>query len=175
MVEEAHAIRIVRLRDEFAAAHARFLARLRGAGADEAERQPADGPWSVAQIGWHVAGVTTQFAGLISGEVPGAQPLSAAYRPREWREIAATIPSQLHAPTRVQPPDTVSRDEAVALLESAAERMRHALDITPAERCGGFGISSPLVGGEITLYQVAEWATAHLIRHNQQAKRVLGR
>jgi hypothetical protein len=27
----------------------------------------------------------------------------------------------------------------------------------------------------ISLYQVVEWATAQMIRHNQQAKRVLGR
>jgi hypothetical protein len=27
----------------------------------------------------------------------------------------------------------------------------------------------------ISLYQVVEWATAHIIRYNQQAKRVLGR
>jgi DinB superfamily len=175
MQEDAHALRIVRLRDAFTAAHERFLTRLRGAAADEAERAPADGGWSAAQIGWHVAGVTAQFAGLMTGDVPGAQPLSATYQPREWSEIAATMPAQLRAPTRVRPPDGVSRDEAVALLESAAARMRHALDVTPAGRCARFGISSPIVGGEITLYQVAEWATAHIIRHNQQAKRVLGR
>jgi hypothetical protein len=35
------------------------------------------------------------------------------------------------------------------------------------------GITHPIVG-TITLYQLGDWATAHVIRHNRQAKRVLG-
>jgi hypothetical protein len=34
-------------------------------------------------------------------------------------------------------------------------------------------IESPVVGC-VTLYQVGEWATVHLIRHNKQIKRLLG-
>jgi hypothetical protein len=30
------------------------------------------------------------------------------------------------------------------------------------------------VVGAITVYQIGEWATSHIIRHNRQAKRVLG-
>jgi hypothetical protein len=28
--------------------------------------------------------------------------------------------------------------------------------------------------GSITVYQIGDWVTAHVIRHNRQAKRVLG-
>lgn len=42
-----------------------------------------------------------------------------------------------------------------------------------AERNGRMGITHPIVG-TIDLYQLAHWATAHVIRHNRQAKRVLG-
>jgi hypothetical protein len=35
------------------------------------------------------------------------------------------------------------------------------------------GLTHPLVGS-ITVYQIGDWATAHIIRHNRQAKRVLG-
>ena len=52
--------------------------------------------------------------------------------------------------------------------------MARALDAVTPERGAGHGISSPIVGGAINLYQVGEWATAHVIRHNKQAKQVLG-
>jgi hypothetical protein len=35
------------------------------------------------------------------------------------------------------------------------------------------GITHPIVG-RISVYQIGEWATAHVIRHNRQAKRALG-
>jgi hypothetical protein len=53
--------------------------------------------------------------------------------------------------------------------------MARALDVVTPERGTRHGISSPIVGGAINLYQVGEWATAHVIRHNRQAKQVLGR
>lgn len=65
--------------------------------------------------------------------------------------------------------------EALERLEASAARMRRALDGLTAERGAGHGISHRIVGGPISLYQVVEWATVHIIRHNQQAKRVLGR
>jgi hypothetical protein len=51
-------------------------------------------------------------------------------------------------------------------------RMARALDRLSPER-GRMGITSSLVG-TISLYQVCEWATAHVIRHNKQAKLALG-
>jgi hypothetical protein len=45
--------------------------------------------------------------------------------------------------------------------------------LTP-DRASRFGVTHRVVG-TITLYQVGEWATAHTIRHNAQAKRLLGR
>ena len=50
-----------------------------------------------------------------------------------------------------------------------------ALDVVTPERGATHGISSQVVGGTINLYQVGEWATAHVIRHNKQAKQTLGR
>jgi hypothetical protein len=52
--------------------------------------------------------------------------------------------------------------------------MARALDVVTPDRGARHGISSPIVGGLITVYQLGEWATAHVIRHNQQAKRTLG-
>ena len=54
-------------------------------------------------------------------------------------------------------------------------KMARALDAVTPERGAGHCITSAIVGGAINLYQVGEWATAHVIRHNKQAKQVLGR
>jgi len=35
------------------------------------------------------------------------------------------------------------------------------------------GVTNAVVG-TINVYQLAEWATAHIARHNKQAKRILG-
>ena len=53
--------------------------------------------------------------------------------------------------------------------------MARALDAVTPDRGAGLCITSPIVGGAINLYQVAEWATAHVIRHNKQAKQVVGK
>ena len=167
-----HATRIGELRESFAEAHARLVARLRAASDEAAERAPADG-WSASQIGWHVAAVTTRFAGMISGDVPGAKPLDASFRERAWTDVAASIPDRLEAPTVAVPPASVRREDAVAALEAAGERMTRALDGLSPERGDRMGITHPIVGS-ISVYQVGEWATAHVIRHNRQAKQVLG-
>jgi uncharacterized damage-inducible protein DinB len=64
------------MRAAYREAHARFVKRLTDAPAEAVERAPADGGWSAAQIGWHVAAVDASFAGLVSGENSGAQPLA---------------------------------------------------------------------------------------------------
>ena len=170
-----HRARIGHLREAFAEANERLVARLRNANDESARRVPDGGAWSAAQIGWHVAKVTTRFAGIMSGELPGAQPVASDFQERPWGEIVPTIGDRLQAPPSVQPPPGVTRMEAIAALEAAGLRMARALDAVTLERGAGHGISSPIVGGAINLYQVGEWATAHVIRHNKQAKQVLGR
>jgi hypothetical protein len=51
--------------------------------------------------------------------------------------------------------------------------MARALDSLTFERGTSLGLTNRIVG-TITLYQVGEWATAHVARHNRQAKRALG-
>jgi hypothetical protein len=171
----AHRARVSHLRESFAEANERLVARLRHADDDMARRAPASGGWSAAQIGWHVAKVTTRFAGFMSGELPGAQPLAPGFVERPWAEIAPTVAERLEAPAGFQPPPVVLRMEAIAALEASGMQLARALDVVTPERGAGHGISSPIVGGAINLYQVSEWATAHVIRHNKQAKQVLGK
>ena len=170
--QSRHLARVRHLRESFAEANERLVTRLRNAP-DDAVQKPVEGGWSAAQIGWHVAAVTTRFAGVMSGDLPGAQPLPAAFRDRTWDEIAAHLPPRLTAAAPVAPPPEVLKSDAIAALESSATKMARALDTLTAERGARMGITHQIVG-TITLYQLGDWATAHVIRHNRQAKRALG-
>src|SRR5436190_18955598 len=119
---ESHDERIERVRASYREAHARLVKRLTDAPADAAERAPADGGWSAAQIGWHVAAVDASFAAVLSGEVPAAKPLPEGAAAKSWNEIVAAMPQKLEAGKRVQPPPDARRDEVlVSLAESAAK------------------------------------------------------
>jgi DinB family protein len=171
-IQAAHVTRVRHLRESFAAANERLVARLRAASDDAAERHAPEA-WSAAQIGWHVATVSTRFAAMIAGDMAGPQPLAESFQERPWAEIAAAIPGQLRAPSAVHPPPAVKRSDAVAALEASATKMAHAFDSLTCERGARMGITNAVVG-TITVYQLGEWATAHIARHNKQAKRMLG-
>jgi hypothetical protein len=170
--QSRHLARVRHLRERFAEANERLVARLRKA-ADEAAIRSQTGGWTPAQIGWHVATVTNQFAGVISGDARGARPLAEDFVERTWDAIAAAIPERLEASAAVAPPPVVSRHDAISALEASGMRMARAFDTLTPERGGRTGITHPIVG-TITVYQVGEWAAAHVIRHNRQAKRALG-
>jgi len=167
-----HRTRLAQLRESFAEANQRLLVRLRDAS-DEAAERPADGGWSASQIGWHVAAVTRRFAGLISGDVPTVTPLDPAFRERAWTDVVASIPDRLQAPADFAPSESVRREDAVRAVEEAGRQMALALETLTPERGGRMGIAHPIVG-VISVYQIGEWATAHVVRHNRQAKRALG-
>jgi len=171
-VQAAHLTRVRHLRESFASANERLVKRLRGASDEAAERHTPDG-WSAAQIGWHVASVSTRFAAIIAGDATGPQPLPESFQERPWAEIAASIPARLQAPAAAHPPLAVKRTEAVAALEASGTKMARAFDALTSERGGRMGVTNAVVG-TINVYQLAEWATAHIARHNKQAKRILG-
>jgi uncharacterized damage-inducible protein DinB len=170
---EAHHDQITRMRDAYREAHTRFVKRLTDAPAEAVERAPADGSWSAAQIAWHVAAVDTSFAGLVSGDQPGAKPLPDGVSEKPWSEIVKGMPQKLEAGKRVQPPAAVARAEALRALADAAAKLDAALAGLDESRGTSQAITHPVVG-TVTLRQIGEWATAHTIRHNAQAKRVLG-
>jgi DinB superfamily len=168
----AHLARVRQLREAFASANERLVARLRNATDEAAERHVGNG-WTAAQIGWHVATVSTRFAAMIAGDLSGPQPLPPEFQERAWSQIAAAIPERLQAPAAVHPPPAVRRTDAVAALEASGLKMAHAFDALTLERGAGMGVTNAIVG-TISVYQLAEWAAAHIARHNKQAKRVLG-
>jgi len=170
---ERHSDLIARTRRTYREAHDRFVTRLRNAPEDLVHRGAADGGWSAAQIGWHVAAVDGQFADLVSGARPGAQPLAEGAAEKPWTDVVSAIPSKIEAGKRVQPPADARRDAVLALLEESAAKLDAALAGLDEARGATFCVTHPALG-VITLRQFGEWATAHTIRHNAQAKRVLG-
>src|SRR4029077_14081122 len=126
-MSETHPERIERMRRAYHEAHDRFVKRLRDAAAEAVERVPPDGGWSAAQIGWHRAAVDTQFAGLMSGERPGAQPLAEGAAEKPWTEIVAGIPAKLDAGERGQAAALVRREEVLSELEASSAKLDAAL------------------------------------------------
>jgi uncharacterized damage-inducible protein DinB len=170
---ESHEQLMARTRQSYREAHERLVQRLRAAPDEAVHRTPPDGGWSAAQIGWHVAAVDGQFADLVSGARPGAQPLAGGLAEKPWEEIVNGIPRKIEAGKRVQPPADARRDAVLDLLAASAARLDAALAGLDAQRGAAYAITHPAIG-TITLRQFGAWATAHTIRHNAQAKRVLG-
>jgi uncharacterized damage-inducible protein DinB len=167
-----HLARVRHLREEFASANERLVKRLRASDYHIAERTPAGGGWTAAQIGWHVATVNNRFADLLGGEVPAAKPLPDDFREKPWKDIAAELPEKIQASAAATPPPRVTRHDAVAMLEASAVKMARAFDRLTADRGARVGVTNALVG-TINLYQVGEWAASHIARHDRQAVRAL--
>ena len=169
--QAAHLSRVRHLRESFVSANEHLVGRLRAATDHAAERPDGEG-WSAAQTAWHVATVSTRFAALIAGDVPAAKPLDAGFVERPWDAIAAEIPEKLQAPSAAAPPAHATRHDAIAALEAAGLKMARAFDTLTPERGARIGVTSPVVG-TINLYQVGEWAAAHVQRHDRQVERAL--
>ena len=170
---DAHSARIESIVASFEEALGRFRARLVSADPAAAERVPDAGGWAPAQVAAHVAMVNASFASIVDGSRPVAQPAPEGFVERSFRDIAAGIPVKIEAPSRAHPPADVTRDAAVESLAASGSRLVAALRGLDPGRAR-LTIESPIVGGRISLYQVGEWAVAHVIRHNQQIKRLLG-
>lgn len=149
----------------------RFLSRVEGASDADAEQIPPEGGWSVAGIAWHVAVTNEQFAALVEGAVPLATAPDADFAEVPFSEITALVPDKLEAPEKFHPPEGVTRVEALGRARASQVRLARALREMPESR-GLWSVKSIL--GQVTLYQVGDWAAAHVARHNAQAKRLIG-
>src|SRR5689334_22630621 len=153
-MSESHDARIARQRAAYREAHERFVKRLREAPEDAVHRAPADGGWSAAQIGWHVATVDGQFADIVSGARAAAQPLEDK-RETPWTDLLSGIPQKLEAGKRVQPPADARREAVLALLAESAAKFDAALASLDEQRGAGYAITHPAIG-TITLRQFGE-------------------
>ncbi len=150
----------------------RLLARVGGLTDAEASRRATADGWSVAQVMWHVAATNDGFAGIVDGSRPLAVPPADDFVETPFADIQAQVPDRLEAPEVFQPAADVTRAEALVRLQASRERFVAAYRALTPER-GTWTIKSIL--GLLTVYQVGDWAAAHVARHNAQAKRALGR
>jgi len=165
----SHAHRIADLVARLDEAANRLATRLERAG-DRAEH--ARSGWTPAQIGAHVALVNNSFCTVIDGTAPAAKPAPEGFVERPWAAVVSGIPGRIEAPARVAPPDDVSGHDAARMVRESAARLARALTELSEERAR-YCFTSPIVG-TITVAQIGDWAIAHIVRHNQQAKRILG-
>ena len=165
----AHEARVGEILTRFDDTAARLIARLERAGDRDA---PPDGGWTPAQIGAHVAMVNNSFASVVDGSGPGATPPADGFVERAWADMVRNVPERNQAPARFVPPATTAIGDAVRDLKAGTAKLREALSgLTPERSRLCF---THRLFGAMTLYQVGDFAIAHMIRHNQQVKRVLG-
>ena len=170
---DPHAARIASLRAAFDSASSRFLARFDAATDGEATRTPPSGGWTPAQIAAHVAALNRLLAAIVSGRIERAAPPSSNFVERPWAQVAAGLRGPLVAPEPVRPPAEVTRQEARSVLLASTALVLDTLASLDRDRARF--VFTDARTGSISLYQIAEWLTAHVARHNAQLKKVLGR
>lgn len=168
-----HSERIEQLTSAFSESMTRFLARVEGASPEALQAKPADGGWSSAEIAWHVGAINVAFAGLIDGSLPNARPAPEGFLETPWSEIATRVPAKLDAPKQFHPPADLTAADALATLRQSKDRLLAALAGLTEARAVGYTVKSS-VGTPVNLYQVGNWAAAHVARHNAQVKKILG-
>ncbi|MGQ0735873.1 MAG: DinB family protein [Acidobacteriota bacterium] len=162
-----HESRIAAIRARLDETCSRVIARLETA----ASHRPAPGAWSAAQIAAHVAMVNDNLASAIDGSSPAAAPPPEGFVEREWTDIAKDVPARTQAPPRFTPPDDVTFEDGLGALRQSVARLHGAIGGLSPDRAV-YCITNRVVGS-ISLYQAGEFAIAHMIRHNQQAKRLM--
>ena len=168
-----HAERIAELSTAFSDSMTRFMARVERVSPETLMAKPPEGGWSAGEVAWHVGAINNAFAGLIDGSVPNARPVTDGFVETPWTEIAMRVPAKLEAPARFHPPADLTADNALNMVRQSKDTMLKALAGLTEERATGFTVKSS-VGTPVNLYQVGNWAAAHVARHNAQAKKLIG-
>ena len=169
MTDATHHERVTELLGRLRETTSRFTERLKSAG-DRAEQ--ATTGWTPAQVAVHVAMVNENLASVIDGTLTGATPAAPDFREREWADVIRDVPARNEAPARFHPPAAVAGADAASQLERSVSHLARAIETLTPERARHC-ITTRAVG-TITLYQAGDFAIAHMIRHNQQLKRILG-
>lgn len=144
-----------------------FRESLEALDEDSATRAPAGGGWTPAQIGAHVAIVNAQLAGIFTGQLPLAQIAPEDFKETAWSEM--NIPDRIETSARSQPPEQVTREQALEQLATSAAVFVEAVRGVSHERAKLYTVRMPF--GTLTLYQLGEFAAAHNHRHHAQLQR----
>lgn len=150
------------------AAHNALVGRLRELPPDAAEHRPSADRWSAAQIGFHVATTNEWIAGVLDGSTPMAQPAPAgfteSFSPKALSAKIKTFPT-------LEPPAVVSAEVALEKLRASGHHLSQAIASLTAERGAGHCVTLPL--GTLSLFELAEFSAAHVVRHVGQIERTI--
>ena len=162
-----HETRIRSAVNAFEDANARMVQLLEGLSDDAARRAPADGKWTPAQVGVHVAITNELFAGILAGKVPLTRPAPQGFS--ENPDVFSTVPAKIETLPPLEPPSAAAREDAIKRLRSAQNALVAAMQQLPPTRATAEVMDLPF--GTITMYQAAEFAGAHVQRHIDQIRR----
>jgi hypothetical protein len=163
----SHHERITAQQADFTAAMKQFeetVGRMDDAAATKA---PADGGWTVAQIAWHVGQTNELLAGVLSGQVPMATPAPEGFA--ENPNVFSGVPDKIKTFPQLEPPPGTTRADGLGKLKGSAHSYLETLQALPAERASGYCVDFPF--GKLSLYQIADFAAAHVGRHHRQVQR----
>jgi hypothetical protein len=164
-----HAQRVQAVRDMFAQANDTLASEVDTLDRATAVRNPAPDSWNAAQLAHHVALTNGFLSGAISGSI--AEVMKP--RPADFQETLASM--DLSAPIEtfsiLEPPEDADPGDAVSRLRESQDIFFNALDTVSEERCGAECIELPF--GLFSLYEVAEFAAAHVVRHTGQMRRAV--
>ena len=163
----AHASRIQASASAFKTAAATFDEKLNRLSDVAATTAPKAGGWTPAQIGMHLALSNELFAGILTGAVVMAQAVPDGFT--EDSAVFSKVPTKITTFPSLEPPDGVTRAEAVERLRRANEQVVAAIEGLSDQRGGGHCVQLPF--GTISLYQFADFTGAHMIRHTAQLER----
>jgi hypothetical protein len=152
----------------FNAAHSSLVNRLRDLPPAAAEHRPEQDCWSAAQIGCHVALTNEWIAGVLTGSTPAAQPAPAGFTERF---DPGSLPAKVKTYSTLEPPHPVSRDVALERLRASGQHMSKAIASLTPTRGAGYIVTLPF--GTLSLFELADFSAAHVMRHCQQIDRAV--
>ena len=165
----AHAQRVQAARDMFTQVNETLASEVESLEHATAVRNPAPDSWNAAQVAHHVA-LTTEF---LSGGLSGSIGEVVKPRPDDFQETLTSM--DLSGPVKtfpiLEPPADADPGDAVTRLYASRDASFGALETMSEDRCSAECIELPF--GVFSLYEVAEWTAAHVVRHTGQMRRAV--
>ena len=164
---QSHQNRIHASVSAFQKANDALIGALEQMNDEVATRMPQGGGWTAARIGCHVAITNDFLAGALTGAVPLAIPAPAGFA--ENPDVFKNVPSKIDTFPQLEPPQTATRADAIAMLRKSAGNAVKAIESLDPERATKYCVQFPM--GQLSMYQLADFFGGHVMRHQQQLQR----
>jgi len=158
--------RVTSILARFQSAQNAIVGKLRELPPESAEHRPAAEAWSAAQIGFHVATTNEWIAGVLNGSTPMAQPAPAGFAETFNPK---SLPARIKTFPTLEPPAVVSAEVALERLRASGHNLTKAIASLNAERGAGHCVTLPF--GTLSLFELADFTAAHVLRHISQIER----